>query len=251
MLSKSKIKFIRSLEHRKFRNETGCFLAEGNKIVADMLPYFECELLLTQSSWLATQGDVKTKELLWADEGDIEKASLLKNPQDVLAIFRKPLYVLDFGILQNQLTLVLDGIQDPGNLGTIVRIADWFGIPDIICSSDTVDVYNPKVVQATMGALSRVHVHYADLTELMNRMGDLPVYGTLLEGENLYEQSLSSAGLIVMGNEGNGITPVMEQYITQKLLIPSFPPGQQTSESLNVAVATAIVCAEFRRRING
>jgi len=144
--------------------------------------------------------------------------------------------------------LALDGIQDPGNLGTIIRIADWFGIPDIICSHDTVEVYNPKVVQATMGALSRVRVHSLDLSECMKQVEELPVYGTFLDGVNIYKQPLTSYGLIVMGNEGNGITPAVEQYISQRLFIPNFPQGKPTSESLNVAVATAIVCGEFRRR---
>ena len=248
MLSKNKIKFIRSLEQRKFRNETGCFLAEGNKTVADMLPYFECVLLVAKTSWLATKGDIKANELLLAGDREMERASLLKNPQDVLAVFKKSSYTLDYSMLCDQLTLALDGIQDPGNLGTIIRIAAWFGIPDIICSPNTVELYNPKVVQATMGALSRVRVHILDLNECMKQVGELPVYGTFPEGASIYKQPLTSYGLIVMGNEGNGITPAIDPYISQRLCIPHFPPEQPTSESLNVAVATAIVCGEFRRR---
>ncbi len=253
MLSKNKIKWIHSLAQKKYRNETGCFLAEGNKLVDDILPHFECELLLTHSSWLATQGDVRTKELIVAEDGDIERASLLKNPQDVLAVFRQPVYHLDPGALKTKLSLVLDGIQDPGNLGTIVRLADWFGIDDVICSSDSADIYNPKTLQATMGALARVRTHYTDLPVFLKKLTSgsnslLPVYGTFLEGDSLYNRKLSSKGLIIMGNEGNGISPEVEAFVTQKIHIPSYPAWSETSESLNVGVATAIVCAEFRRR---
>ncbi len=253
MLSKNKIKWIHSLEHKKFRKETGCFLAEGNKLVADMLPYFECEFLLSESSWLATQGDISVKEHAMAEEGDIQKASLLRTPQNVLAVFKQPDYELDIENLKTKLSLVLDGIQDPGNLGTIIRIADWFGIEDVICSLDTVDVYNPKTVQATMGALARVRTHYTELPPFLNQFqslgqADFLIYGTFLEGENLYMKNLAPYGIIVMGNEGNGISPDIESLITQKIHIPNFPQERETSESLNVAVATAIVCSEFRRQ---
>ena len=253
MLSKNKIKWIHSLEHKKFRKETGCFLAEGNKLVADMLPYFECEFLLSESSWLATQGDIRVKEHVMAEEGDIQRASLLKTPQNVLAVFKQPVYELNTDDLKTKLSLVLDGIQDPGNLGTIIRLADWFGVEDVICSPDTVDVYNPKTMQATMGALARVRTHYTELAPLLSYFSGMkdkfPIYGTFLEGENLYAKTLSPNGIIVMGNEGNGISPEIESLITQKIHIPNFPQERETSESLNVAVATAIVCAEFRRQI--
>jgi len=248
MLSKNKIKFIRSLEKKKFRNESVCFLAEGNKLVTDILPFFECECLIAKASWLATQGDISAKELIIAEENDIEKASLLKTPQDVLAVFRQPQYKLDNEALKNGLSLVLDGVQDPGNLGTIVRLADWFGINRLICSPDTADVYNPKTVQASMGAIARVQVFYVSLPDWLDEMKDIAVYGAFLEGKNIYTETLSSSGLIVMGNEGNGISPFVEKRITQKLYIPNYPPQAESTESLNVAVATAIVCSEFRRR---
>ncbi|MDR1370740.1 MAG: RNA methyltransferase [Dysgonamonadaceae bacterium] len=253
MLNKNKIKWIRSLEYKKFRKETGCFLAEGNKLVSDMLPYFECEFLLSESSWLATQGDIHVKEHVMAEEGDISRASLLRTPQNVLAVFKQPVYELDSADLKTKLTLVLDGIQDPGNFGTIIRMADWFGIENVVCSPDTVDVYNPKTMQATMGALARVRTHYANLTDFFNQFKNpddlpFPIYGTFLEGENLYNKKLSSTGFIVMGNEGNGIGSETESFISQKIHIPNFPRDRETSESLNVAVATAIVCAEFRRQ---
>jgi TrmH family RNA methyltransferase len=248
MLTKNTIKFIRSLEKKKFRDESGYFLAEGNKLVADLLPFFDCERLIGKASWLATQGDILTDELIVAEENDIEKASLLKTPQDVLAVFRQPHHVLDHAALKNELSLVLDGIQDPGNLGTIIRLADWFGIRRLICSSNTADVYNPKTVQATMGAIARVQVFYVSLPEWLSEMKDIPVYGAFLEGKNIYTETLSPSGLIVMGNEGKGISRSVEKWINQKLYIPNYPPEAETSESLNVAVATAIVCSEFRRK---
>jgi len=248
MISKNKIKFIRSLEMKKFRNESGCFLAEGNKLITDILPFFECECLVAKSSWLAMQGDIRAKELIIAEEGDIEKISLLKTPQDVLAVFRQPHYVLTKEALRNELSLVSDGVQDPGNLGTIIRLADWFGIKRLICSQDTADVYNPKTIQATMGAIARVQVFYVSLSEWIDDVEDIPVYGAFLEGRNIYTETLSSSGLIVMGNEGNGVSPLVEKRITHKLHIPNYPPEAESSESLNVAMATAIVCSEFRRR---
>jgi len=229
MLTKNQIKFIKSLSLKKSRDESGCFLAEGNKLVADLLPHFDCELLL-------------------AEQGEIDKVSLLKNPQQVLAVFKQPQYTLDSTSLSGKLSLVLDTVQDPGNLGTIIRIADWFGIENIICSPETVDVYNPKTVQATMGALSRVKVHYTDLSVFLEQNKTLPVYGTFLEGGNIYAEHLTPEGLIVMGNEGNGISEKIEPFITKRLYIPNYPVDQPTSESLNVAVAAAITCAEFRRR---
>ncbi|GHT44088.1 RNA methyltransferase [Bacteroidia bacterium] len=247
MLSKNKIKFIKSLESKKMRSETGLFLAEGNKLVADLLPCFHCELLLAKSSWMATQGDLKASEMLVADENDIEKASLLKNPQDVLAVFVQPTRKFDKSLLANELALVLDGIQDPGNLGTIIRLADWFGVSTVICSPDTADVYNPKTVQATMGGLARVSVFYEPLLPAISSC-QLPIYGTFLEGNNIYEEKLSPTGLIVMGNEGNGIRPEIEEAVTNRLYIPNFPLGTPTTESLNVATATAITLSEFRRR---
>ena len=248
MLSKNKIKFIRSLEKKKFRDESACFLAEGNKLVADIYPFFECECLVAKPAWLAMQGDIRAKELIVAEENEIEKASLLKTPQDVLAVFHQPRRVLDSEALKNELSIVLDGIQDPGNLGTIVRLADWFGIRRLICSQDTADVYNPKTVQASMGAIARVQVFYLSLPDWLNEVEGIPVYGTFLEGKNIYTEALSPSGLIVMGNEGKGISRSVEKRITQKLHIPNYPPDTESTESLNVAMATAIVCSEFRRR---
>jgi TrmH family RNA methyltransferase len=250
MLSKSKISFIRSLGMKKFRSESGCFLAEGNKLVADILPAFECELLLACPSWLATQGDIRAGELIVAEGDDIARASLLKTPQDVLAVFRQRESGIEPAAFRNELSLVLDGVQDPGNLGTIVRIAGWFGIRNVVCSPDSADIYNPKTVQATMGAIAGVKVFYACLPEFLDgQAGDLPVYGTFLDGEDIYRASLTSDGLIVMGSEGRGVSDAVAQRVSHRLHIPSFrPAGVETVESLNVAAAAAVVCSEFRRR---
>lgn len=250
MLSKSKVKQIRSLELKKYRNELNAFVAEGNKLVADMLHAFECDLLIAKPSWMATQGDIPAKELLEADEDDIRKASFLKNPQDVLAVFQRPAWSLEDADPTKQLVLALDGIQDPGNLGTIIRLADWFGIEHIVCSHDTADVFGPKTVQATMGALVHVKVHYTDLPSYLQAQTEkkVPLYGTFLDGENMYTKELSETGIIIMGNEGNGIRSEIEALVNEKLYIPNYPAERETSESLNVAIATAVVCAEFRRR---
>ena len=150
--------------------------------------------------------------------------------------------------MKHSLCLALDDIQDPGNLGTIIRLADWFGIENIFCSHGTVDVYNPKVIQATMGALARVKLHYCDLVKLITSVKDIPIFGTFLDGNNIYGEDLSKNGLIIMGNEGNGVSKEVSKLINKKLYIPNYPTSRETSESLNVAIATAIVCAEFRRR---
>ena len=252
MLSKTKIKQVRALALKKFRDETNTFVAEGNKLVADMLPKFECELLIAKPSWMATQGDIPANELLVASDEDISKVSSLKSPQDVLAVFRRPAWLIDDTDPKEQIVLALDGIQDPGNLGTIIRLADWFGIEHIVCSPDTADAFGPKVVQATMGALARVKVHYTNLCDYLREQAgrQIPIYGTFLDGEDIYAKELSEAGIIIMGNEGNGIRKETEQLVTEKLYIPNYPKERETSESLNVAIATAVVCAEFRRRIN-
>lgn len=250
MLSKNKIKHIHSLELKKNRNNEQVFVAEGNKLVSDMLPHYACPLLIAKPCWMATQGDIKADELIVADDEDIRKASFLKNPQDVLAVFKIPSWKIEEINPQDDLILMLDGIQDPGNLGTIVRLADWFGIEHVVCSQDTVDVFNPKVVQSTMGALAHVKVHYTDIATYLEQQKErnTPIYGTFLEGEDIYEKDLSGNGIIIMGNEGNGIRNELKEMINEKLYIPNYPQGRDTAESLNVAVATAVICAEFRRR---
>ena len=239
MISKNKIKLIRSLEQKKFRKEQQLFVAEGHKLVDDLLPAFDCTFLAALKEWLDTRREVV--ETLARKGCEI---------QEVSAVFhQRQAEGAPEHILKEQLCLGLDGVQDPGNLGTIIRIADWFGIEHIFCSPDTADLYNPKTVQATMGAMARVCVHYLSLTDLLRAADtDTPVYGTFLDGNDMYGTELSSNGLIVMGNEGKGISRDIASLINRKLYIPNYPLERNTSESLNVAVATAIVCAEFRRR---
>lgn len=252
MLSKNKQKFLRLLAQKKHRDEQGLFIAEGPKVVADLLPVLSCHSLFATSEWLASHSDVRADEIIEVTPSELERASLLKTPRDVIAVFRTPAPVAVeslVDIARCELVIALDGVQDPGNLGTIIRIADWFGITHILCSPETADAFSPKTVQATMGAIGRVSVHYVSLPELLAACGeDVPVYGTFLDGTDIYAQPLSAHGIIVMGNEGNGISSAVSPLVNRRLFIPSFPPDRPTSESLNVAIATAITVAEFRRR---
>lgn len=247
-LSKNKIKYIRSLELKKNRKEEKAFLAEGPKLVGDLLGHFRCRLLVATSRWLQQYPTLQAEEVIEATDEELLRASLLKAPQQVLAVFDQPNYKIDMESVRSSLSLALDDVQDPGNLGTIVRLADWFGIEHVFCSASSADIYNPKSVQATMGAIARVKVHYVSLSDLIYELGNVPIYGTFLDGKNMYNEVLSSTGLIIMGNEGRGIGSEVEALINRKLYIPNYPPERQTSESLNVAVATAVVCAEFRRQ---
>ena len=250
MLSKNKIKQITSLSQKKYRDESGLFIAEGTKLVVDLLSSFHCSTLVATSEWIKENGKINADEVIEVEADDLKKISNQKTPQGVLALFQKPKYDWGKDDLPQKLSLALDDVQDPGNLGTIIRIADWFGITDIFCSEHSADAFNPKTVQATMGALSQVRVHTVNLEDFLKLCsGNLPVYGTFMNGENIYDKTLTTNGIIVMGNEGNGISSEIEKLVTKRLLIPNFPTGQVTSESLNVGVATALVCAEFRRRI--
>ena len=248
LLSKNKIKYIRSLELKKIRKQENVFLAEGPKLVNDLLGRFPCRFLTATTGWLNEHPGIQADEIAEATTEELSRASLLKTPQQVLAVFEQPEYAFDIEVIRQSLCLALDDVQDPGNLGTIIRLADWFGIEHLFCSPNTVDVYNPKTVQATMGGIARVKVHYTPLPNLIQSLGDVPVYGTFLEGENIYEQHLTTNGLIVMGNEGSGIGSEVKELINKKLYIPNYPMERETSESLNVAIATAVVCAEFRRQ---
>ena len=256
MISKNRLKYVRSLEMKKYRKAEGVFVAEGHKLVGDLLDVFECKYLAAISEWLSAnaawverqrRSGVEVDEV--TDE-ELKRASFQETPQQVLAVFKQLTYEVDVNeVARKQLCLVLDDVQNPGNLGTIVRLADWFGIEHIFCSKGCADIYNPKTVQATMGGIARVQVHEADLPELLSRLDkDIPVYGTFLDGENMYGKELENRGLIVMGNEGKGVSKEVAAFVTERLYIPNYPEGRETSESLNVAIATAIVCAEFRRR---
>lgn len=243
-------KMVASLGSSKGRTTHGCFIAEGTKCVLDTWEHFKCSYLIATQQWIDENinrlGNVSP---IVAKRADMERMSQLSTPSNVIAVYEIPKKEIDEASIANGLTLLLDRVQDPGNLGTIMRVADWFGITQIICSKDTVDVYNPKVVQATMGAISRVSVNYCDLSQFINSHAQLPIYGTFLDGDNIYETRLTSNGLIIMGNEGQGISSQIEQLVTHKLLVPSFPIDRPTSESLNVGTATAVVLAEFRRRL--
>ena len=249
MLSKNKIKYIHSLELKKNRKEEHAFVAEGHKLVGDLLGHFPCKLLVATHAWLERNPGMKADEIIEVTQEELTRASLQKAPQEVLAVFEQPTYEMDASVVSQNLCLALDDVQDPGNLGTIIRLADWFGIEHIFCSQGTVDVYNPKTIQATMGALARVKLHYCHLPSFIASLKDTPVYGTFLDGENMYGKNLSEHGLIVMGNEGNGISDEVGKLVNERLYIPNYPSQRETSESLNVAIATSVICAEFRRRI--
>ena len=250
MLSKNKIKYIRSLELKKNRKEEQVFIAENGKLVEDLLGHFACKILVATHEWFETHPKAKADEMIEVSKDELSRVSLLKTPQEDLAVYQQPTYEFCPEVIKESLCLALDDVQDPGNLGPIIRIADWFGIEHIFCSQGTVDVYNPKTVQATMGALARVKLHYCDLPALIASLENVPVFGTFLDGENMYREELTANGLIVMGNEGNGVSQEVSKLINRRLYIPNYPQERETSESLNVAVATSIVCAEFRRRMS-
>ena len=263
MISKSQIKLVKQLEQKKHRQREGLFVAEGPKVVGDLLAagFLPVQIFAT-AAWESPSGGSPVLQVITDDE--LRKLSFLQHPQQVLAVFPLPQHSVSssententekfpFPSVSSvssvddihHFILALDGVQDPGNLGTIIRIADWFGISRIVCSTDTADAWNPKVVQATMGSIARVSIVYTDLKEYLNDT-NLPVYGTLLDGENIYKKELPREAIIVMGNEGNGISPEVRRLVTDKLLIPRFREG---AESLNVAIATAITCSEFCRR---
>ena len=249
-ISKARIKMIKSLEMRKYRLQHNAFVAEGPKLVGELLPYSAPLYVAATHEWLEANRPLLkgAKEVDKVSQEELERASLLKTPQSVLAVFPIPQRELDLPSLQDKLVLALDNVQDPGNLGTILRIADWFGIHHVLCNEGSADVFNPKCVQACMGALARVEVHYCDLPQVLEE-AKMPVYGTFLDGTDIYKEALSRNGIIVMGNEGNGISKEVGRHVNRRLYVPNFPIGSATTESLNVAVATGIVCAEFIRRI--
>ena len=252
MISKNQIKYVHQFELKKFRKQEGLFIAEGHKVVGDLLRAgFKPRQIFAIQEWITDNTSLLTvldSQLTEVNLEELTRLSLLQHPQQVLALFPIP---DEQTILspKNALSILLDNVQDPGNLGTIIRIADWFGIDTIYCSLGTVDAWNPKVVQATMGSIARVHIKYVDPQLLFDSLPDkFPVYGTFLDGDNIYTQQLSQQGIIVMGNEGNGISDAVRSRVTHKLLIPDFHKGD-TADSLNVAIATAITCSEFRRRM--
>ena len=246
MLSKAQISLITSLQNKKYRKQHGLFIVEGIKSVMEFISSsYEVESIFYTGDANTKVGkishNIKSYELT---ETEFQKISALKSPQGILALVKLPLQQkIVPSNLKNKFSLVLDDVQDPGNLGTIIRTAEWFGIEHIICSIGTVDAYNPKVVQATMGSLARLQIHYTDLTDFIPATG-LKVYGALLNGQSIYQTVWANEGLIIMGNEGNGISDEIIALIDQAITIPRI--GQ--AESLNVAVATTIFCSEISRQ---
>lgn len=240
MITKNQIKSIGQLKQKKFREIEQKFIAEGVKVIQELIAS-DLKLLqiyTTEDFDFGVNSDLVSK----ITEADLKKISALTNPNTCLAVFEIP------NLPQpqpNGLQVALDDVRDPGNLGTIIRLCDWFGISDLICSENSVDVYNPKVVQATMGSITRVKIHYVDLKNYLQQT-DLPIYGTFMDGGNIYKEKLDSEGIIVMGNEANGISTDIEKLVTKRISIPRFGALQAT-ESLNVATATAITLSEFRR----
>jgi TrmH family RNA methyltransferase len=240
MLSKNQIKLILSLKQKKYRQQHGLFVAEGIKTVNELL---HSNLQLHQLYTTTLQFDVSDGLVTQITETELKKISFLKTPNVVLAVFKAP---KQKPINFSRLVVALDDVRDPGNLGTIIRLCDWFGIEDLICSSATVDCYNPKVVQATMGSITRVNVSYVDLEDTLKDQ-NTDKFGAFMGGENVYETNLPASGILVLGNEANGISKEVESIITQRISIPRFGDLQET-ESLNVANATAILLSEFKRR---
>ena len=242
-------KLVASLDDPRVRDAEGLFAAEGTKCVLDTAGAFDCRWIFATAAWLEAHGHAidGSADVTAVKRADLERMSHLSTPPQVIAVYERPVYDITPADIAGHLVIALDRVQDPGNLGTVMRVADWFGIDTILCSHDTVDCFNPKVVQATMGAISRVKAVYVDLPEFLAQCGQ-PVYGTFLDGDDIYGSPLGDSGIIVMGNEGRGISDAVARYVDRRLYIPSFPVSRPTSESLNVGMATAITVAEFRRR---
>lgn len=240
MVSKNQIKLITSLQQKKYRKEHQLFLAEGKKVIQELLQSnFELESLFATS---AIFPEINSNKITLVSDADLKKITALTTANDCLAVFKIP---VQKKINASGLIVALDDIRDPGNLGTIIRLCDWFGIKELICSEETVDIYNPKVVQATMGSIARVNISYLNLENYIKET-KLPVFGTFMDGKNIYKTELPTEGIIVMGNEANGISTSIENLAKNRLSIPRFGDLQQT-ESLNVATATSIILSEFKR----
>ncbi len=242
------IEAVAHLDQRKYRRQSGLFKAEGTKCVLDTIPYFDVGNIYATGKWLDVHR-AAAPGAIPASRGEMQGMSSLSTASDVIEVMTIPHYSLPEDAAMNNLIVALDTIQDPGNLGTIIRVADWYGINDIVCSRETADCFAPKVIQSTMGSISRVHLHYCDLPETIARLserGKIPVYGTYLDGEDIDTISLSRNGVIVIGNEGNGISDAVSSTVTKRITLPSFPQGRPTAESLNAAVATAITVSKFR-----
>jgi TrmH family RNA methyltransferase len=249
MLSKNKIKFYNSLKLRKYRKKHSLFLAEGEKIIADLIHSGNIPQTIIKTEGNDSIHSLSDEvEIINAKKSEISKISNLKTPSDILAVFKTFDHTYDTKELLNDLVIFCDNIRDPGNFGTIIRTADWFGVRNIVCSTGTADMYNPKVIQSSMGSIARVHVHYGDADEMLSDLkGHTTIYGAYMNGKNIYEETLSPNGVIVIGNEGTGITDVVGRYIDHALSIPAYGNTDQGPESLNASIAAALICAEFRR----
>lgn len=242
-------KAVASLDERKHRRHEGAFKAEGTKCVLDTLPHFSLRALYATQEWADEHPEVASlSQAVVTGRGELRKMSSLTTPGQVIAVYDIPERTFDIEAASSSLILALDTIQDPGNLGTIIRVADWYGITDILASRETADCFAPKVIQATMGSISRVAVHYCDLTDTLGRMPSARIYGTFLDGEDIDTAELTPNGIIVIGNEGNGISDAVGSLVTDRITIPSWPTGRPTGESLNAAIATAITISKFRSK---
>lgn len=253
MLSKNQIKYISSLKIKKYRELHGEFIAEGSKLVIELLySNYEATALYALKEWLIENklpADFKA-EVVEVTESEMGRITSLSTSSPCLLILRTQNNPFDTTLAERELVLMLDEIKDPGNLGTIIRTADWFGFKHIICSPNTVDLYNPKTIQSTMGSVARVRISYQNLTEILDKLkSKVSIYGSLLDGENILNKKLNSKGIIVIGNESNGISDPIRSYINEKIFIPGYNPSSdnETPESLNASIANAIICYEFRR----
>ncbi len=245
-MTKSEIQLVRSLGDKRERSEYGLFVAEGEKLIGEMI-----NSQLNVRKIYSLEGVFEGDNVEWIAPSEMQRISQLKSANNSVALVEIPRYELDVESLSGELTLVLDGVQNPGNLGTIIRLADWYGIKNIVCSPSSADCYNPKVVQATMGAILRVNIFYCDLDNFLDDATamSIPIYGTVLEqGKSIYDTQITSNGIIVMGSEGQGISASVAQRLSHRIFVPPYPADRSGSESLNVAICAAIVCAEFRRR---
>ncbi|WP_406682952.1 RNA methyltransferase [Seonamhaeicola sp. MEBiC1930] len=239
MLSKNQIKLITSLKQKKYRLQHGLFVVEGVKTIKELLQ----SSLNLHALYTVETFNIDAKEEVIVSNSDLKRISFLKTPNKAVAIFKIPKSKV---IAESGLIIAIDDVRDPGNLGTIIRLCDWFGINDLVCSKETVDCYNPKVIQATMGSITRVNISYVDLVEFLNN-SSLTTFGAFMEGENVYKTGLPTKGVIILGNEANGVSQEVEALINKKISIPRFG-NLQDAESLNVATATAILLSEFKRR---
>ncbi len=249
MLSKNKIKYIQSLKLKKFRQKYNIFIAEGDKIAREILQDTSIKVneIYAQSLWIQQHNELLSKHInktLTVSEAELKKISQLSTPNQVLILAEQLNAIIDISCIQQHFSLYLDGIQDPGNLGTIIRIADWFGLPYVFCSPQCADLYNPKVLQASMGGFLRVKVISIPFSELIAQLDNIKVYGTVLDGNSVYKMNFEGAGILVIGNESKGISSEIQAQLTHKVAIPRFGGA----ESLNAAVATGIITAIIKQQ---